>query len=132
MSGFDYDAAIEAEDRMRDAVIQMIESNLSAIRYAWHWGDGEGGWIFSEMEKRVLTNEPRRVVREPHRQKKAKIHADLRRQVFERYAYRCVTCGGHHDLCIDHIVPESKGGETVFENLQAMCRSCNSKKGARI
>ena len=56
----------------------------------------------------------------------------LRRQVFERHAYRCVTCGGHHDLCIDHIVPESKGGETVFENLQAMCRSCNSKKGARI
>lgn len=62
--------------------------------------------------------------------KKATIDAVLQRRVHERFRYRCVTCGTYLDLTCDHIVPESKGGLTVFENLQTMCRSCNSKKGA--
>ena len=62
---------------------------------------------------------------------KAKIPAALRTAVFERDAYRCVACEGYRDLTCDHIVPESKGGPTSLENLQAMCRSCNSSKGNR-
>lgn len=62
---------------------------------------------------------------------KAEIPAELRRQVFERDAYRCVTCGGWKTLTCDHIVPESAGGPTTLENLQTMCQSCNSRKGAR-
>ena len=62
---------------------------------------------------------------------KEKISGALRKLVFERDGYRCVTCGDWHDLSADHIVPESKGGPTTFENLQTMCRSCNSRKGAR-
>lgn len=62
---------------------------------------------------------------------KAKIPRALAKQVFERDAYRCVTCGGHNDLTCDHVVAESQGGETSFENLQTMCRTCNSRKGAR-
>lgn len=62
---------------------------------------------------------------------KAVISAELRRQVFERDGYRCVTCGDWHNLGADHIQPEVKGGPTTLENLQTMCRSCNSRKGAR-
>lgn len=61
--------------------------------------------------------------------KKNPIGGKLQRLVHEKYLYRCVTCSTHLDLTCDHIVPESKGGGTVFENLQTMCRSCNSKKG---
>lgn len=32
---------------------------------------------------------------------------------------------------MDHIVPVSQGGGLTFENIQALCRSCNSSKGAR-
>ena len=54
----------------------------------------------------------------------------LAKRVFERDQYRCVTCNDYIDLCCDHIIPESLGGETVESNLQTMCRPCNSRKGA--
>jgi 5-methylcytosine-specific restriction endonuclease McrA len=60
---------------------------------------------------------------------KASIPNSLRTAVFERDAYRCKHCDSHIDLTADHIVPESKGGETTLENLQTLCRSCNCKKG---
>jgi hypothetical protein len=64
--------------------------------------------------------------------KKKEIPSRLAKAVFERDAYRCQDCGGHVDLTIDHIVPESKGGPTVIDNLRACCRSCNSRKGHRL
>lgn len=64
--------------------------------------------------------------------KKVTISRALRTKVFERDAYRCKHCGGYKDLRADHIVPESKGGETTFENLQTLCQSCNSRKGTRL
>ena len=33
---------------------------------------------------------------------------------------------------IDHIIPLSKGGGLTFENVQALCRSCNSAKHAKL
>lgn len=60
------------------------------------------------------------------------ISAALRKQVFERDAYRCVQCGDWHELHLDHIIPFSRGGPTTFENLQTLCRTCNLKKGDRL
>ena len=62
---------------------------------------------------------------------KKKITHELKKQVFERDEYRCKHCGTHLDLSADHIKPESWGGETTLENLQTLCRSCNSKKNNR-
>ena len=62
---------------------------------------------------------------------KEKNQSRIKKQVFERDAYRCKHCGAHIDLCADHIKPESWGGETTLENLQTLCRSCNSKKNNR-
>lgn len=46
--------------------------------------------------------------------------------------YVCAHCGEEHDtrqfLQIDHIKPRSKGGLTVEENLQVLCRHCNAEK----
>ena len=34
-----------------------------------------------------------------------------------------------HVLSVDHIVPQSKGGDDRYENLQLLCQHCNSTKG---
>lgn len=58
------------------------------------------------------------------------IPLDLRWEVWERDNFTCLDCGTRRDLTIDHIIPVSKGGRTVKDNLQTLCRSCNSKKGS--
>ena len=58
----------------------------------------------------------------------------LRYEVLRRDQFRCVQCGRSPAnetgviLHLDHIEPWSKGGETVFENLQTLCERCNLGK----
>lgn len=63
--------------------------------------------------------------------RKADISANLKALVWARDGCACLKCGARTDLSADHIVPESLGGQTVLENLQTICRSCNSRKGRR-
>jgi 5-methylcytosine-specific restriction endonuclease McrA len=53
-----------------------------------------------------------------------------RRAVFARDAHQCQYCGGHADS-IDHVLPRSRGGQHVWENVVAACRPCNSRKEDR-
>ncbi|ARU06160.1 hypothetical protein CCO03_17080 [Comamonas serinivorans] len=126
----DLEAAIKKERDAVNALKAFADSHRQLIGAIWHWGDGDGGGILEIIARELGIQRSWEKPRETG-YKKAKIDANLRRRVFERDAYRCKSCGGYEDLCCDHIVPESKGGPTTFENLQAMCRSCNSKKGAR-
>ena len=56
----------------------------------------------------------------------------LRTFVYERDDFACVECGSQEDLSLDHIFPWSMGGTDSPDNLQTLCRSCNSVKGARV
>lgn len=52
--------------------------------------------------------------------------------VYARDGYECTSCRNPNNLSLDHIYPWSKGGSDHESNLQTLCRSCNSKKGARV
>jgi len=46
----------------------------------------------------------------------------------------CNGCGNEYlikDFEIDHIIPETKGGGSYYENYQLLCGHCNSVKGKR-
>lgn len=53
-----------------------------------------------------------------------------RRAVFARDEQSCQYCGGFADS-IDHILPRSRGGENIWENVAAACRPCNLRKRDR-
>jgi len=55
----------------------------------------------------------------------------LRYRILKEARGRCALCGATKDerpLDIDHIIPRSKGGKTVYENLQVLCSKCNRSK----
>jgi 5-methylcytosine-specific restriction endonuclease McrA len=55
-----------------------------------------------------------------------------RRALFARDGWRCVYCGTSGGrLTLDHVVPRSKGGESVWENVVTACAPCNHRKGDR-
>src|SRR3954467_8995199 len=55
-----------------------------------------------------------------------------RRALFARDGWRCAYCGTTNGrLTLDHIVPRSKGGESIWENVVTACAPCNLRKGDR-
>lgn len=91
----------------RDAAIAII-NELVASGYAAHTAKGAAIYL------------------------KQRINDKLRAMVFERDGYRCVECGSNKRLSADHIIPESKGGQATLDNLQTLCRPCNSEKGSKL
>lgn len=54
----------------------------------------------------------------------------IAKAVYERDGYRCRRCGCGSNLSIDHVLPRALGGSNEESNLQVLCRSCNTQKGA--
>jgi 5-methylcytosine-specific restriction endonuclease McrA len=53
-----------------------------------------------------------------------------RRAVFARDGWTCQYCGLTAEN-VDHVIPKSRGGGHVWENVVAACRRCNSRKENR-
>jgi len=58
-----------------------------------------------------------------------------RRNIYLRDNMQCQYCGRtppNDELTIDHIVPRSRGGKTVWTNVVLACARCNTLKGDRV
>jgi 5-methylcytosine-specific restriction endonuclease McrA len=68
-----------------------------------------------------------RIPREAHRRK------ITRRAVLARDSWTCQYCGSTKSgLTVDHVIPRSRGGKSVWENIVAACAACNRRKGNRL
>ena len=60
----------------------------------------------------------------------------LRYSILKRDGFKCKICGRTAEdgikLHVDHIIPVSKGGETVLNNLRTLCETCNRGKSDEI
>ncbi len=52
-----------------------------------------------------------------------------RKHIKESWDNKCAYCGSDENLTIDHIIPQSKGGEDVTKNVVCCCHDCNQSKG---
>ena len=58
-----------------------------------------------------------------------------RRNIYARDHNRCQYCGRNYpssELSLDHVIPRSLGGKTIWGNVVCCCTSCNVKKGGRL
>jgi 5-methylcytosine-specific restriction endonuclease McrA len=56
-----------------------------------------------------------------------------RKAVLARDAWTCQYCGSRKPgLTVDHVIPRSRGGKSVWENIVASCASCNRRKGSHL
>lgn len=82
------------------------------------------------------TKNGRKLARESKLRRRAlgKINYDDFISKAEELNWRCIGCGltlNFDTVTVDHIRPVSKGGANDIDNLQPMCQSCNSSKGAK-
>ncbi len=57
-----------------------------------------------------------------------------RYNIYARDNCTCQYCGRRmprHDLNLDHVIPRSKGGTSMWENVVCSCQECNRQKGGR-
>ena len=62
-----------------------------------------------------------------------KFNDKQRREAYERQKGVCPKCGKRfqlEEMEADHVTPWSRGGRTVAENCQMLCKHCNRLKGA--
>lgn len=118
---------IRNERAAADVVINFARKNKELLKYIAHWGDGRGGHISSLILGELGIHQEKTV--EIKKSKRPEVSKKKRDATFNAFGNQCLRCKSYDDICIDHVIPLSKGGENTTDNMQPLCRSCNSLKG---
>ncbi len=120
-------------------------SKFVAGAYEYHFGS----WTkaLKEFVKYINKDGPNTELPKPNKKEKQNIKKEIKhkttRDISDRLRFRilmrdgftCSKCGRSPmkekgvELHVDHIIPWSKGGETILENLETKCQKCNLGKG---
>lgn len=126
--------------QIRAAVARLIAGGFARITPNFH-GDPRDSLILltpgrlnaeahkAEQEKAKASERAAKIALRGGQVTRAAIPAPTREFVFDRDGRACRQCGATEDLALDHIHPWSLGGPDTAENLQVLCRPCNSRKG---
>lgn len=106
----------------RRAVVLVIEQKADLVHASDEQWSSERASVEVPSVIRL-----RYYVKVPYRRRAAL----TRRAVFLRDGSGCQYCGRKADN-IDHVVPRSRGGQHVWENVVASCATCNARKRDRM
>ena len=105
-------------DKVKEIARKYRESHKEQRReYYNHYADEHPGWLASVVHRR------RTLVKGG-----GNFTDNEWKQLCQKYSCRCLACGEKKPLTVDHVIPLSKGGTNTIENIQPLCKSCNSKK----
>ena len=117
----------------------MPRQVIDSLRAYVIFSKGNAEIVANHTEKIKLVNPELIILRPSIIRVKKYINLDItrvpysRENVFKRDNYTCVYCGydcskDKRVLSLDHVLPQSKGGEDSFENCVTACKGCNWEK----
>jgi Homing endonuclease associated repeat/HNH endonuclease len=131
----------------RYSEIKVPQSKFSAGTYENRFGSWSNalrefiGWANADIQEEEQSRDSTKVIeasgekRILNRRSRREISTRQRFRILVRDGFRCKSCGATPlttagiELHVDHIVPWSKGGETIDDNLETKCERCNLGKG---
>jgi len=128
----------------RYAEVRAPNSQFSAGTYESRFGTWSKAlrefvyWVNSDtpIQPTCSDEEPGTTPIPPTKRRTRREISDRQRfRILVRDGFRCKACGASPlnlpgtELHVDHILPWSKGGETIDENLETKCKQCNLGKG---
>ena len=124
------------------AIAKVFRGRAKALDSDYVMHDWESWCVNFESAKRLSMNTitsttlcvliPKAIVLTEYKEYKRKKVNLNRRNLYKRDNNTCQYCGykgDYNEFNIDHVIPTSKGGRTVWTNVVLSCISCNSKKG---
>jgi len=114
--GFEYCALCDTESHISDPQISVIDAKKQICRECWRYVGSQTSWQTIHVPMIVFD-----YVKVP-------ISHQIKWKVWKRDNFTCQDCGTQDNLSVDHKTPESYGGTLEMDNLQTLCRGCNSKK----
>jgi len=116
----------EFQEKVRQIYERYYEKNYDSLRLRNNtatskYGKTEKGKRGAKQYKYYLRNN-----------KSGKINWGEVEKKLKALNYKCQICGTKENITIDHIIPLSKGGTNEINNLQPLCKSCNSRKSNKL
>jgi 5-methylcytosine-specific restriction endonuclease McrA len=133
--------ALEWKEANRERAKEWRKANperVTAYRQEWYGatpgraGDQYRQWKEANPEKEAVRVKNRRA---REKQAEGNFTSHEWEQLKLQYDHTCLRCERKEPeikLTADHVIPLSKGGDNYIGNIQPLCHSCNSGKGANI
>jgi hypothetical protein len=114
-------------------IVKLFEHIRTIKKHEVKEGNHGNGGQYQIALVELCVDEIKKIVRQAQDSKTPRSFTHVvRKETLEKPNLTCeiCNCGVNKDnMHLDHIVPHSKGGKTVKENMAVLCRTCNLKKG---
>jgi DNA-binding MarR family transcriptional regulator len=111
--------------------ISKIINKLISLNYVEIFKHSLYGNIYRVKRRKTLIDTEESFIKNPSNKRNFSTRIKLKKMIQQNNI--CASCKSKLDeTCqADHIIPYSKGGKTVEDNCQVLCRKCNASKGNR-